>query len=225
MGEKKYATNLPATASWRIWQAGTQSLKISQRTTILVNRAIPIYLIMNKPMENISKIPDKKSIHELHETLKKRGFSSTILDSEKEVKDFINSNIPDKCAVGLGDSITTCRLNIRNILNTKGSTIFYSWDGSENYNRSLDTFDIQQAPAYYLTRISALTLSGDILMKDFSKQAAMEEKFPAYVFAFTGLNRVVEELKNEESILKYPVIKKCPAGVKFTVALLPFLDY
>ena len=48
------------------------------------------------------------------------------------LKDFINSNIPDENPVGLGDSITTCKLKVRNILSTKGVRIFYSWNGSEN---------------------------------------------------------------------------------------------
>jgi hypothetical protein len=180
---------------------------------------------MNDRSEHTSHAIDKKLISAVQKKLKDRRFQTVVLHSEKAVKDFINRNIPDNCTVGLGDSITTCKLNIRNILHTKGSIIFYSWDGSENYNRSLDTFDTQQSPDYYLTRITALTFKGEILLKDYSKQAAGENKFPLNIFAFAGYNRLAEMLYERDSLQKYPVIDQCPKGIKFTLALLPFLDY
>ena len=148
-----------------------------------------------------------------------------MLHSEKQVKDFINKNIPDETAVGLGDSITTCKLNLRHILATKGSRIFFSWNGSENYNRSLDTFETPERPKYYITRISALTEEGNLLMKDYDKQTAAENNFPENVYAFVGMNRLVENFDPKESLEKYPVISEKPAGTDFIVALLPFLDY
>jgi hypothetical protein len=180
---------------------------------------------MKKPAEKNITIPERVDTVKLRETLTRQGFSCIILHNEKEVKDFINQNIPDECSVGLGDSITTCRLNIRNLLLTKGSTIYYSWDGSENYNRSLDTFETREYPAYYLTRLSALTTDGYLLMKDYSKEAAAAVRFPQHVFAFAGTNRVVEQFNTEKSKIKYPVLNRCPEGIKFTIAILPFLDY
>jgi hypothetical protein len=165
------------------------------------------------------------SIAELKSVLTKNGFHVNIFNSEKEVKDFINLQLPDASVVGLGNSITTCRLNIRNLLYSKGSIIFYSWDGSENYNRSLDTFEILQRPEYYITRLTALSMAGEILMKDYSKIAVKKDVFPASIFGFAGMNRVVEQLEKKDSILKYPIIKKCPDSVKFHVSLLTFLDY
>ena len=157
--------------------------------------------------------------------LKRKGFRTVILQGEKEVKDFINSHVPDKTIVGLGDSITTCKLNLRHLLASKGTTIFYSWNGSYNYNRSLDTFEIPARPDYYITRINALTTSGELLMKDYDKNAARDGNFPAHVMAFIGLNRLTDKLDDTESRIKYPVISSCPEGIKFTIALLPFLDY
>lgn len=165
------------------------------------------------------------SLQEIIPVLVNNGYNTVVLSSEKEVKDFINQTIPDQVVIGLGDSITTCKLNIRHILATKGSKIFYSWDGSDNYNRSLDTFEIPQRPEYFLTRINAITISGDILLKDFDKNAALKNNFPSHVLAFIGQNRIIEELENKVSIEKYPVIKQRPEGIEFTVALLPFIDY
>lgn len=164
-------------------------------------------------------------ITDLQKKLNKEGINCIILNSDKEVKDFIARQIPDQSPVGLGNSITTCKLKIRNLLTTKGNRIFYSWNGSENYNRSLDTFETPKRPAYYITRLSAITTDGDILLTDYQKEAAEKGNFPEYVYAFVGANRIVDALCIGDSLEKYPVISSCPEGVKFTVALLPFLDY
>ncbi len=168
---------------------------------------------------------EKTSLKELQSILRNNGFKTIILNNENEVNRFIHSKIPNNSRVGLGNSITTCKLNIRNFLYAKGSIIFYSWDGSEGYNRSLDTFESSYWPEYYLTRLTALTLSGEILIKDYSKQSAEAGKFPEKVYAFMGTNRIVERFNNAESISKYPILAKCPQSISFTIALLPFLDY
>lgn len=171
------------------------------------------------------KVIDKKVLDDLISKLIKNGINTVVLSTEKEVKDFINNNIPDERIVGLGDSITTCRLKIRNILASKGSKIFYSWDGSENYNRSIDTFDTPARPDYYLSRINAISSQGEILMKDYSKEAVAEGLFPKHIFAFAGLNRYCRVFENKESLHKYTIIEKKPPNTEFTLALLPFLNY
>lgn len=182
------------------------------------------HLVMNSYTDKVKTI-DKITLRNLKSTLEKNGIKTVVLNTEKAVKDFINKSIPDECIVGLGDSITTCRLKIRNILASKGSKIFYSWDGSENYNRSIDTFETPPRPDYYLSRINAITSEGEILMKDYSKQAAAAGVFPKQVFAFAGLNRYCEAFDEKESILKYTIIKERPENTKVILALLPFLNY
>jgi len=172
-----------------------------------------------------ANISSQYTLQELLPVLEKKGFHTLVLNSDKEVKDFINDNIPDRIIVGLGDSITTCKLNIRHILATKGSHIFYSWDGSTNYNRSLDTFEMPPRPDYYITRITALTTSGELLMMDYDKNAASQNNFPTHVMAFVGLNRITSEFEKTESLSKYPIIVTCPENIEFTLILLPFLDY
>ena len=71
--------------------------------------------------DNTNKIAEKIAAKEVQALLQNKGFQSVILTSGKEVKNFINSAIPDKSTVGLGNSITSCKLNIRNLLYTKGS--------------------------------------------------------------------------------------------------------
>lgn len=179
---------------------------------------------MNSQTSKVKSI-DKNVLRNLRSSLERNGINTVVLNSEKAVKEFINKNIPDECIVGLGDSITTCRLKIRHILASKGSKIFYSWDGSENYNRSLDTFDTAPRPDYYLSRINAITGDGKILMKDYSKEAAAEGLFPKQVFAFAGFNRYCEKFDVRESIQKYTILIEKPSNTKVTLALLPFLNY
>lgn len=168
---------------------------------------------------------DVETVIKLKKTLEEKGFETVVLQSEKEVKDFINSRIPDEQIVGLGDSITTCTLNIRNLLFAKGSKIFYSWDGSDNYNRSIDTFDSPTRPDDYLSRINAITMDGRILMKDYDRSASESGEFPARVYAFAGINRLCDEFEDRDSLNKYSIIEQKPENCRFTVALLPFLCY
>ena len=168
---------------------------------------------------------NKELLTKIQQVLSDKGFETVILNSEKEVKDYINREIPDEQIVGLGDSITTCTLNIRNILYGKGSTIFYSWDGSETYNRSLDTFENMTKPAYYLSRATAIASDGNILLKDYSKNAARKGSFPEKIYVFAGMNRLVEAFEDRESVDKYALVDTLPANTKFSVALLPYLCY
>lgn len=170
-------------------------------------------------------VSQKKKLSELVQKLSLKGYNTNILNSDKEVKDFINRNIPDKCIVGLGNSITTCKLNIRHILATKGSTIFYGYDGTEYYNRSLDTFESLPGVDYYISRINALTPEGNILMKDFSKVAVERNSFPKHIFAFAGINRITEIINIADCSEKYSVFSKKPENIEFTINILPYLHY
>ena len=163
-------------------------------------------------------------VQDLSTVLKNKGYRTLVLDDEEAVIDYIH-RIPNDGIVGLGDSITTCTLKIRNILARKGRIIFYGWNGDINYNRSLETFEEHPLPDYFLTRINAITLKGDMLVKDYSKKALQEKRFPRKIFAFAGCNRIVEAFDDAPSLYKYSIFKRKPEHVDFTVVLLPFITY
>ncbi|MBN2480378.1 MAG: hypothetical protein JXB19_01460 [Bacteroidales bacterium] len=163
-------------------------------------------------------------IDRLSYTLKEKGFKTLILNDEEQVIEYIH-RIPNDVIIGLGDSITTCTLKIRNILARKGSLIFYGWNGDVHYNRSLETFEDHPVPGYFLTRVNAITLRGNLLIRDYSRKAIMENRFPRNIVAFAGCNRIVEEFRNEPGINKYGIFKEKPASVDFTVVLLPYITY
>jgi hypothetical protein len=166
----------------------------------------------------------RERIAHLKTVLSRKGFKPIVLQNEAEVIDFIN-NIPNDGIVGLGDSITTCALKIRNLLTKKGSIIFYSWDGADDYNRTMESFEGHPKPDFYLTRINAITTKGEILIKDYSRKAAEKESFPKHVIAFAGVNRIVDKFNESDSLIKYTVIKEKPEAMDFTVVLLPFMSY
>jgi len=163
-------------------------------------------------------------ITDLSSTLKDKGYKTLILNDEDQVIEFIH-RIPNDGIIGLGDSITACTLKIRNILSRKGSVIFYGWNGDINYNRSLETFEDHPLPDYFLTRVNAITLKGDMLVKDYSRKALSENRFPKRILAFAGCNRIVERFHDSSSVNKYTVFKNKPESVDFTVILLPTMTY
>ena len=91
---------------------------------------------------------NKEVISTLSSTLKEKGYRTLVLEDEEKVIEFIH-HIPNDVIIGLGDSITTCTLKIRNILARKGSLIYYGWNGDPNYNRSLETFENHPMPEYF----------------------------------------------------------------------------
>jgi hypothetical protein len=167
---------------------------------------------------------DNNALSLLESALHKKGFKTVVLNSETEVIEFIN-NLPNDVIMGLGDSITTCTLKIRNLLIKKGSLIFYSWNGADDYNRTIDTFEEHPKPDFYLTRINAITTTGEIMIKDYSRKAATEKKFPKHILAFAGYNRIVDKFKEGNSLIKYTIFREKPENIDFTVVLLPFICY
>jgi hypothetical protein len=167
---------------------------------------------------------NENTIGALESTLHNKGFKTVVLNNEPEVVDYIHK-LPNDAIMGLGDSITTCSLKIRNLLVKKGSLIFYSWNGADDYNRNLETFEEHPKPDFYLTRINAITTKGEIMLKDYSRKAAKEKKFPKHILAFAGYNRIVEEFKAGNSLIKYTIFTEKPENIDFTVVLLPFISY
>ena len=163
-------------------------------------------------------------IRGLSSALKDKGYKTLVLKDEEQVIDYIH-RIPNDGIFGLGESITTCSLKIRNILARKGRIIFYGWNGDINYNRSLETFEDHPLPDYFLTRINAITLKGDMLVKDYSRKALQENRFPRKIVAFAGCNRMVDVFNDAPSLQKYAVFKRKPENVDFTVVLLPYIMY
>jgi len=167
---------------------------------------------------------NKETLANLVSRLQQKGYNTLVLNNEEEVFAFIK-NLPGDVIIGLGDSVLNCSLKIRNLLAEKGSLLYYGWDGDSNFNRSLETFETHPTPGYFLSRISAITLNGDILIRDYSKDAMLHNNFPEKMVAFCGSNRIVEDFDEEPSLVKYSVFREKPENVDFKIVILPFMVY
>ncbi len=127
----------------------------------------------------------KKDIQRMVTFLQKKGFTITILKGEM-LKEFIMKNIPDDCIVGVGESLSSGELGITSILSEKDNNVFYSWDGNQNYNRSLDTFETHPLPGYFLS-LGSITQDGNLVVNDFKGDFNANNSLPKNFIVFVLL--------------------------------------
>jgi hypothetical protein len=153
--------------------------------------------------------------------LHRKGFSTTILDSERSLRKFIYDTIPDNCIVGLGNSLSTSAMKIRDILLEKGNKVYYNWNGS-SHNRSIDTFDDQPRPDFFLTMADSITAEGKLVNHEYSKTAAKKYSFPRNIIAFSAPSTLLNKISKSIITAEYTVFDKKPEESEVTVALVPF---
>lgn len=176
-------------------------------------------------MEKTSEgIINSSTVNELAEVLRTKGYRVVIINDDEKIVEYIHQ-IPNDVVIGLGDSITTCTLRIRNILARKGTLIYYGWNGDPNYNRSIETFENHPLPEYFLTRINYITLKGEMLLKDYSRASFLANRFPDKIIAFAGYNRIINEFDDNPALQKYTVLRHKPENVDVTIVLLPGMAY
>ncbi len=167
---------------------------------------------------SISKLIEK-TWDKVENMLQKKGFNTILLDSERALRKFIDETIPQNCIVGLGSSLTSSALKIKEILIERGNKIYYSWNG-ESYNRSLDTFEEHPRPDFFLTTADAITPEGRLINHEFSSRAVQKNKFPENIIAFSDFQSIDKPLNTTET--GFVVFDEKPSATQFTVAVLPF---
>lgn len=173
-----------------------------------------------KQASTFSKIVDKtwKSIEAV---LRKKGFNTIMLDSERALRKFIDETIPKNCIVGLGNSLTLSANKIKDILLERGNQVYYSWNGT-SYNRSLDTFEEHPSPEYFLTIADSITAEGRIINHEFSKEAILENGYPKNIIAFSDTLDLSKEELDQILEEEYIIIDEKPMSTEITVAVTPF---
>jgi hypothetical protein len=163
----------------------------------------------------------EKTWKRIERLLNGKGFKTILLDSDRSLRKFIYDTIPDHCIVGLGASLNTSTLKIRDILVEKGNKVYYNWNGTA-YNRSLDTFEEQPRPDYFLTTAEIIVEDGKVVNHEYSKQAVEEYKFPKNIIAFSELNNKSKNVKQSTITKEYNVFSEKLIESEVTVAILPF---
>jgi len=180
-----------------------------------------VYFEIKKQMKQstLGKMVDK-TWKRIEVILRKKGFNTILLDSERALRNFIEETIPDNSIVGLGNSLTTSALRIRDILIEKGAKIYYSWNGT-CYNRSLDTFEEHPKPDFFLTTADSITPEGRLINHEFRAGDAEENSLPKNIIAFSDFKNV-GGTKRQVSTEDEFIIDQKPKSSEITVAILPF---
>ncbi len=165
----------------------------------------------------------EKTWKQLEGLLQSKGFKTRILDSERALRKFIYETIPDNCVVGLGHSLSTSAMEIRDILLEKGNKVYYNWNGT-GHNRSLDTFEEQPRPDYFLTTADTITEEGKLVNNEYSRAAAKKYNFPKNIIAFSLPSNLAKRISHNNISGEYTVFEKNPAESEITVALLPYAN-
>ena len=153
--------------------------------------------------------------------LNRKGFNTIILENEGSLRNFIYDSIPDDCVVGLGNSLSSSAMRIRDILLEKGNKVYYNWNGTA-YNRSLDTFEEQPRPDFFLTTADRITVEGEFINSEYSILAAKEYSYPKNIIAFSEPDRLSEQKANGANDSDYTVFENKPDGSEVTIALVSF---
>ncbi|MBN1117242.1 MAG: LUD domain-containing protein [Bacteroidales bacterium] len=163
----------------------------------------------------------EKTWKSIESALQRKGFNTIILESERALRKFIYDNIPDNCIVGLGNSLSSSALKIREILLEKGNKVYYSWNG-DTYNRSMDSFEEHPVPDFFLTTADSVTSEGRVINYEFSGRAASKHNFPKNIIAFSELASLNKRPNERKMTSDFVVFDQKPKEAEITVALLPF---
>ncbi len=164
----------------------------------------------------------EKTWKRIEKTLNRKGFKTVILESDRALRRFIYNTIPDNCIVGLGSSLSTSALKIREILLEKGNKVYYAWNGA-NCNRSLDTFEEHPSPDYFLTNANSITPEGNLINNEFSRKVATEKGLPKNIIAFSKPESITRKLLGRSMSSEFIIIEKKPEESNITVALTAFM--
>ena len=163
----------------------------------------------------------EKTWKSIESALRRKGFNTIIIESERALRKFIYDKIPDNCIVGLGNSLSSSALKIRDILLEKGNRVYYSWNG-DSYNRSMDNFEEHPVPEFFLTTADSITSEGRLINYEFSGSAASKHNYPKNIIAFSEIASLNKRPSERNMTSDFVVFDKKPNEAEITVALLPF---
>lgn len=171
-------------------------------------------------ISEISKRMDKVMV-KLNEVLRKKGIKTIMLKDEDEIRNFLQKSIPSNSLVGMDDSVMQNTPGIHDTLRKIGAKIYYSFDGSQDYNRTIDSFEDHPAPEYYLFSDSISTSEEDLDKQlHISENAWKNHKHPKHIIAFTALKNFASKFEDSLTKLRNNVIDSMPPGTDVIIAVM-----
>ncbi|MEG1509607.1 MAG: lactate utilization protein [Clostridia bacterium] len=102
-----------------------------------------------------------KTLH----NLQTRGFKTNYLKNEQEALDYIKKLIPTSASVGFGGSMTVVDLNLHNILNERGNTVYHTAINPNNLPNT-QLYKLSYSADWFVTSCNALTETGELIYID-----------------------------------------------------------
>lgn len=174
-------------------------------------------------MKVISEISKRmeKVINKLNQILQSKGIKTILLKDENDIRSFLKNKISSESLVGMDDSVIHNNPRIHDMLRKIGAKIYYSFDGSKDYNRTIDSFEEHPAPDYYLFADVASTSEAELDKQlHISENAWKNNKHPKHIIAFTAIKNFASNI--EDSITKFRnyVLDSLPPGTDITIAVM-----
>lgn len=130
----------------------------------------------------------------LGRNLQKRDFKVHILNTAKDINDFLEKTIPVSAKVGLGGSVTLRELGIDGLLKSRGNKLLDHWDKNLSAEQSLAIRKEQLTSDYFLTAANAVTVDGRIVNIDgVGNRAAAMIFGPGHVIAIISSNKIAKD--------------------------------
>jgi hypothetical protein len=133
-------------------------------------------------------------LEDLSKNLQKRDFNVQILNTAKEINDYLLKTIPADVKVGMGGSISLRELGIDKLLKDRGNTVLDHWEKGLSAEQSLNVRKEQLTSDYFLTSANAVTIDGRIINIDgVGNRVAAMIFGPKHVISIISANKIASD--------------------------------
>lgn len=143
-------------------------------------------------MDNIHQERFAKLGKKVVEVLNSEGFHAQYVDNKKEALEAALELIDFKATVGMGGSATLDALGLKDILLTRGNTVFNHQGLSKEEGNKVR--HAEMTSDVFLSSTNALTLNGELVNVDGTGNRVAAMLFgPKRVIVITGANKIVKD--------------------------------
>ncbi len=129
----------------------------------------------------------------LIKNLTKKRFNPKFFEGQEEALDYLLSIIPPKSTIGFGGSMTVKELNVLELLQNNGHTLYHNSLTPEMDKEKLYT--LQSNADFYITSTNALSTTGDLINIDGNANRIASMVFgPKNVIVICGTNKIVDTI-------------------------------
>ncbi len=145
--------------------------------------------------DDIKKWHKAQLLEGLGKNLQKREFNVQILNTVKEINDYLLKTIPADAKVGMGGSISLRELGIDKLLKDRGNAVLDHWGKGLSAEQGLNVRREQLTSDYFLTSANAVTIDGKIINIDgVGNRVAAMIFGPKHVISVISANKIAGDL-------------------------------